>query len=816
MISQVKLRRSNQKTKEKQDCTKDNVQGDRRSIRQWIGCSLGTGIVLSMLSSVMVWHQERNVLRNKFAENIAEVTTQMQEEINRDLAVFQDLQHFYGATKELDEEEFQSFVQSSMSQHPAVQAIGWIPYLPPTDRPQILQRVSDVLSNSLGDRAVNSTLQPIQKSTSDSPESFPITYIASKTYPEVNIGFDFALMAKTIANFQEAKDTGATVLLTEPNSLVTANKFMADDPGEVWAISAIYKKPLNYSTLQGRRQKLKGFTLVIFNFADLVSHLLVELQEIKNFDLLKFLQTTKLVIYPLERQHNSADYQNSQFSVNSENILASYEGATRSWTKNFSHYQELKSLNFFCRERQNCIRQIQIGNKEWSVEFVPSSAYLTAQNKSKIWLTLLLGLITTGGFSAFLRLFLLRDLQIRQEQKLFGQIRQELNELTKQKTDLEILLETNTEEADFIESQLQTLLNERSEAYEELHQANQKLRQINSEIMLIGKMSNQLQACFTPEEAYATIAKFMERLFPDQSGGIYRICDSKNLLESVVTWGVNPPREMVFNYHDCWSLRSGRSHLFDVEHSGLPCKHYHHISTEQSLCIPLMAQGETNGVLHISADNPENKLTEAKQKLAMTVAEHTGLALANLKLRETLRFQSIRDPLTGLYNRRYLEEYLEQEVHRSHRSGKPFAVVMIDVDHFKQFNDTFGHEAGDMVLQELGKFLRENVRGSDVACRYGGEELTLILPEACLEDSAKIAENIRQGVGQLYVQSRHQSLGAITISLGVAVFPQDGLTGDHLISSADRALYRAKKQGRDRVVLASEPMTKLPLLKVLS
>jgi diguanylate cyclase (GGDEF)-like protein len=189
-----------------------------------------------------------------------------------------------------------------------------------------------------------------------------------------------------------------------------------------------------------------------------------------------------------------------------------------------------------------------------------------------------------------------------------------------------------------------------------------------------------------------------------------------------------------------------------------------------------------------------------------------------LKLRETLRFQSIRDPLTGLYNRRYLEEFLQKEIYRSQRSGKPFAVVMIDVDHFKRFNDTFGHEAGDMVLQELGKFLRHNVRGSDVACRYGGEELTLILPESSLENSETFAEKIREGVKHLNVKSRHQSLDGITISIGVAVFPQDGLTYEQLLESADGALYRAKKAGRDRVILASDTVSPSPppLLKALS
>lgn len=195
-------------------------------------------------------------------------------------------------------------------------------------------------------------------------------------------------------------------------------------------------------------------------------------------------------------------------------------------------------------------------------------------------------------------------------------------------------------------------------------------------------------------------------------------------------------------------------------------------------------------------------LTQTKQQLAVTVAEHIALSLANLKLRETLQNQSIRDPLTGLFNRRYLEESLEREVNRAQRKQQTLGIIMLDVDHFKRFNDTFGHEAGDAVLRKLGQFLHTHIRVSDIACRYGGEELTLILPEASLDVTHQRAEQIREGVKHLQVQHRHQPLDAITLSLGVACFPQHGLTGEAVMQAADAALYRAKKEGRDAVRVA--------------
>ena len=216
----------------------------------------------------------------------------------------------------------------------------------------------------------------------------------------------------------------------------------------------------------------------------------------------------------------------------------------------------------------------------------------------------------------------------------------------------------------------------------------------------------------------------------------------------------------------------------------------------------MMAQGETLGLFYLSTSEPD-QLTEAKQQLAVAVAENIALALANLQLRETLRQQSIRDPLTGLFNRRYLEESLDRDLHRAQRQQQSLGIIMLDIDYFKHFNDTFGHKAGDVVLRTLGQFLKENIRGSDIVCRYGGEEFLLILPEACIADAKQRAEQLRQGIRQLDIQYQDSSLGPVTISLGVACFPEHGSTGEALIRAADAALYCAKRRGRDRTIAQS-------------
>lgn len=177
------------------------------------------------------------------------------------------------------------------------------------------------------------------------------------------------------------------------------------------------------------------------------------------------------------------------------------------------------------------------------------------------------------------------------------------------------------------------------------------------------------------------------------------------------------------------------------------------------------------------------------------------MALANLKLRESLRNQSVRDPLTGLFNRRYMEESLERELRRFSRSQRPVGVIMLDLDHFKRFNDTFGHDAGDALLRELGHLLQTRTRKEDMACRYGGEEFVIVLSGASLEIAQERAEQLREKVKTLKVELRGHSLGAMTVSLGVAVAPHHGSTIAEILRAADLALYEAKKAGRDRVVV---------------
>jgi diguanylate cyclase (GGDEF)-like protein/PAS domain S-box-containing protein len=184
------------------------------------------------------------------------------------------------------------------------------------------------------------------------------------------------------------------------------------------------------------------------------------------------------------------------------------------------------------------------------------------------------------------------------------------------------------------------------------------------------------------------------------------------------------------------------------------------------------------------------------------ISERKQAQDALLKSEALLREQSVRDHLTGLFNRRYLEETLERELLRASRKHLSLSIIMLDVDNFKQFNDTWGHAAGDVILRELGSLLINHVRGEDVACRYGGDEFMIILPDISQEITRQRAEILCEHARHNHIQFEGQTLGTITLSLGIAVFPEDGSTSAMLLRSADAALYRAKHEGRNRVVVS--------------
>ncbi|MBI5354422.1 MAG: sensor domain-containing diguanylate cyclase [Chloroflexi bacterium] len=350
-------------------------------------------------------------------------------------------------------------------------------------------------------------------------------------------------------------------------------------------------------------------------------------------------------------------------------------------------------------------------------------------------------------------------------------------------------------------------------AIEEAAAEQKALARHQEDFRLLNEMGNELRICPTVAESYTVIANYAQRLFPNVSGALYIINTVDGIFETVITWGETPPElpGRGLSPDKCLALRQGQIYTSEdsTSHGGL-CPYLGQPKPEDYLCVPMLAQGKTLGILHLrrskSLQTSELQSADAmvvlKRELSETVAEHIALAIANLKLQETLQYQVVRDPLTSLFNRRYMEETFKRELDRAARRKMDIGIMMLDIDNFKHFNDTFGHMAGDAVLIKLSSLLRAFVRGEDISCRYGGEEFLLILPEASLQNTHQRAGQLKNEIQCMSVNYQDQLLSGITVSIGIACFPEHGDTIESLLFAADSALYRAKNEGRNRLAIA--------------
>lgn len=265
--------------------------------------------------------------------------------------------------------------------------------------------------------------------------------------------------------------------------------------------------------------------------------------------------------------------------------------------------------------------------------------------------------------------------------------------------------------------------------------------------------------------------------------------------QEVAIGGDDSPAWQVFESHQAF-VTEDFSSLPGIGSQRLPQ------GVKATILFPIMAGENCLGILGTGRMRPGYLFTEEDVKFGNLFARLAAVALDNVQLHHALLQESIRDPLTGLFNRRFMEEALSKELKRAHRNVGQLAVVMLDLDHFKNINDTFGHDTGDEALRQFSALLQVKVRESDIVCRYGGEEFTLILPNAHLSDALHRMEQLRKDIKQLEIRHQGKSLPQFTASFGIAIYPEHGSTGEALLKAADEALYRAKQSGRDRVLTA--------------
>ncbi|MEX0305369.1 MAG: diguanylate cyclase [Leisingera sp.] len=334
------------------------------------------------------------------------------------------------------------------------------------------------------------------------------------------------------------------------------------------------------------------------------------------------------------------------------------------------------------------------------------------------------------------------------------------------------------------------------------HEIMANQMQLAREVKLLGELNEWLQSCRSLGELFEMVSEFMSHLLPDAEGSVYVFSNSRDVLDGCVSWNGGSHKDHI-HPGECWGLRRGRTYEFGSTEVAFTCEHAEPHDGRPYFCFPILAHGETVGLMHLRARPSRAGDFADCKSLAQMCAEQISMAIANVRMRDQLHDQSVRDPLTGLYNRRHMTDSLRKLIHASELRGTPLSVVGVDVDHFKKFNDNHGHDAGDMVLRAVGSALEKACDGDEVACRPGGEEFTLILPGVTPEDAVTRAELLRQAVEDITVRYGEKNLPTITISAGVAHFPKHGLMPQELLRAADEALYAAKAKGRNQICIAS-------------
>ena len=321
----------------------------------------------------------------------------------------------------------------------------------------------------------------------------------------------------------------------------------------------------------------------------------------------------------------------------------------------------------------------------------------------------------------------------------------------------------------------------------------------NEQLRTLSETTAMLSAANSIEEVAAILSRYLPKVFPGTAGALY--CGGPAGYQPASHWGALPAGGDI-KREECWALRRGSEYRIDGQGDPLRCPHCRHSERQFQSCSPVFALGECVALLSLGWDDPDYDHTPDSVLLA-TLTRKLGLAISNLRLREELRRQALHDPLTGLYNRRYLPEFMAASLAQCRRRQESFALLMVDLDHFKALNDRYCHDCGDRALVEVAALLKRSLRGEEAAFRYGGEEFMIVTRALSLEDARLCAERVRRGIAELRIPVGPNGRGArliLSASIGVAASRGDALDTDTLIARADVALYKAKEEGRDRVV----------------
>ncbi len=330
------------------------------------------------------------------------------------------------------------------------------------------------------------------------------------------------------------------------------------------------------------------------------------------------------------------------------------------------------------------------------------------------------------------------------------------------------------------------------------------------DLRLVGQMSSWLFSAQSIEELVVIIGESMRKIFPQADGSIFLYSNSRDCLEYSGGWGDAAAEDLHFKPDSCWGMRRGRSYAFGGEAIMVPCGHALEDKAAYA-CLPIIAHGDTIGLLHIGfprlpargMSREQAQRLERNLELAQICVEQISLATASVRLQNELRDKSVKDLLTGLWNRRWFIDMAQSELRRSTKTNKPISIVMLDIDHFKRFNDKYGHDAGDTALKVFAAHLSDIDREGVYAARFGGEEFAIICANTTTEEAVAIVDGLRDTVSEAPVIHAGQRLPSLNFSAGVAS-AQTAPDLRTLINCADKALYSAKAAGRRQTEVFGE------------
>ncbi|SMC37721.1 hypothetical protein SAMN02746065_101220 [Desulfocicer vacuolatum DSM 3385] len=311
---------------------------------------------------------------------------------------------------------------------------------------------------------------------------------------------------------------------------------------------------------------------------------------------------------------------------------------------------------------------------------------------------------------------------------------------------------------------------------------------------LLTGMAMLLQSCDKEEELFDVIFLYLPKLFPDVYGEIFLQDTLEKEIHSAFVWGKLTKEMPMPDFEHCRAFACGVV-VNTSENRAIPCEK----CRRGECCIPFCDGSHAFGILCLSGATA--RIRAGYRGLAFVTAEYLALAIVNLRLKKRLHELTLKDPLTGLFNRRHMDETVPREIIRAKRAGASLGAIMVDLDYFKDVNDSFGHDAGDEVLKKVGHFLKSAFRVEDLVCRFGGEEFFILMTSGEAKDYCARARKLREGIKGLDISWEGRQISPVTASLGVVVFPDNGKTFEELLHRADQALYLAKAQGRDRVIL---------------